>query len=522
MDKWVAAVVDRSEGPPPGRGFAGVAAANLVGHPKDGGLGVMSLKEHVKARAVKWALRLVTEDHNRPTPWVRIARALLRRAIGKITLKYDERLLMLAPPRRGRLSYLSRFPKLLKKMMQAVTELPPVIVLDENEWQPGPWCHVMPLWGCPILQSDTGEGGYEFSEEGCTFRECPWQTLGELLKARDQIQRWSQQEWQQNGREFATYRGYYALGQRWQALEAFDACISKLKPTWVLAADAAESALVLAGQPLPEQAAVVDKLCKSVGWKYGNRTYTPYNLTVKIATALQLEPVYPQAPLHPDWLRPQAAKLQAFATQVGGDFNQGKVVKVLGRLWKLPIDNSHKEIVWRLALDGLPTIQRLHKHTQVCGCGGAVGDAAGRQHVYFECAAVQQILDSIMQQLQDEWALPAQTPSLQRHHLWLAVRPTETLHQGIWDMVCISALKAMDGCRAGIFKRVTDGAEPGANLAASVAARACAQFWANIASFCGHNLAPKAWRNQVNPNHPFISFDLDTVKWNLNRRPGSY
>ena len=85
-------------------------------------------------------------------------------------------------------------------------------------------------------------------------------------------------------------------------------------------------------------------------------------------------------------------------------------------------------------------------------------------------------------------------------------------------MVCISALKAMDGSRGGLFKRLSDGAQPGSALAASVGARACAQFWANIASFCGHNLAPTAWRDQVSPTHPFISFNTVTEKWDLNRR----
>jgi hypothetical protein len=79
----------------------------------------------------------------------------------------------------------------------------------------------------------------------------------------------------------ATECGYYSLGQRWEALEHIDAFFTKLNPTWLQAAAGAESARVLAGQPLPEQAAVVDKLCNSVGWKLGNRSYTAYTLTVK-------------------------------------------------------------------------------------------------------------------------------------------------------------------------------------------------------------------------------------------------
>ncbi|KAL4514672.1 hypothetical protein Ndes2437B_g01046 [Nannochloris sp. 'desiccata'] len=177
LEKWIAAVVDRSQGPPPGRGFAGVAAVNLVGHPKEGAFGLMPLAEHVKARAARWPLRLVTEDLACPTPWVRVARALVQRALAGTQTKYDKRLFMLSPPRGEAAGYPHNYPKLVRKILQVVATLPVATVLDESEWQPGPWCHVMPLWGNPMLQSDTGKGGYEFSEAGCYFRECPWQTL---------------------------------------------------------------------------------------------------------------------------------------------------------------------------------------------------------------------------------------------------------------------------------------------------------------------------------------------------------
>ncbi|KAL4521580.1 hypothetical protein Ndes2526A_g01771 [Nannochloris sp. 'desiccata'] len=92
---------------------------------------------------------------------------------------------MLSPPRGEAAGYPHNYPKLVRKILQAVATLPVATVLDESEWQPGPWCHVMPLWGNPMLQSDTGKGGYEFSEAGCYFRECPWQTLGEVVEGED-------------------------------------------------------------------------------------------------------------------------------------------------------------------------------------------------------------------------------------------------------------------------------------------------------------------------------------------------
>ena len=509
----MAAVIDRSQphrpAGPAGRKFTGVAAANLVGHPKNGGFGLMSVVEHVQARAAKWPLRLASASLDSTTPWIRVARALLRSSIAKLQVKYDERLLLLAPNIDTTTGILDSIPLVVRKLLTAMLALPPATVLDEADWQLGPWCHVMPLWGNPMLQYQGR--GLEYSPYGDIFSNGPWQTFGDLLQARATIAAIQPDDWPSSG--LALYGDFFfILGETHsQALAKFQSFYSFMlleHPGWFSAARAAEAAR-RAGHPLPVQAEVVEKLCKSVGWRMDNRSYSVDTLTVKVATALITQ-------INPDWRLPQSAKLQAFVVETGLVLPEDVILKVLQRLWKLPVDNSHKEVVWRLAMDGLPTIQRLHRATQPCGCGGAVGAAAGRQHVYFECAAIKPILDSIVQQLQGDWAL-APGVSLQRHHLWLAMRPTEALHQGVWDLVCISALKAMDSCRAGLFKRVFTGAQPGTALAASVGARACAQFWANLGSFCGHNLAPRAWRDQVSQTHPFITFDSDTATWNLNR-----
>lgn len=509
LQPLIAAVVDREESPP-GHGFAGIAAANLVGHPKNGGIGLMPLEEHMKARVAKWAMKLVTDDVDHPSPWIRVARALMRIASRGINLPVDQRLLLLSPPREISDTYFSRFPPLVQRLLDAVRALPPAEVLNLQEaWQPGPWCHVMPLWANPMLQCE-GKGGLEFSETGCFLRQCQWQTLGELLKARDQIAQWTSTQWAQLGRHFATYDGFYSLGsQQHEAVQHIDAFLLELPPGWLVAAGSAEAASSVV--PLPNQQEVVTSLIKSVGWRHGTKTFTPDTLTVKAATELLTTPPNTQLP------RPQSAKIQAFVAIAGGEFTEDLVLKVLKRLWKLPVENYQKEVVWRLVLDGLPTIARLHSQS-TCPCGTAQGPDAGREHVYFECAAIQPILHSIMIQLQGEWELPPQQQPIQKHHVWLAVRPTAALHQGIWDVVCLSALSAMEGSRKGLFVRTQAGAQPGPAMANSVGARACAQFWANLATFCGYNLAPKAWREAVPNTHPFLYFDTSTEKWKLNRR----
>ena len=87
------------------------------------------------------------------------------------------------------------------------------------------------------------------------------------------------------------------------------------------------------------QAEVVERLCRSVGWRLDNHSYSIDTLTVKTATAL----IVKINPLHPDQSLPQSAKLQAFAGETGLVLTEDDILKVLHRLWRVPVDNAHRK-----------------------------------------------------------------------------------------------------------------------------------------------------------------------------------
>ena len=229
----------------------------------------------------------------------------------------------------------------------------------------------------------------------------------------------------------------------------------------------------------------------------------PAALTVKAGTLMQVS----SAP------SPQQDKLEAFvalANADSGDASADSVRSLLRRLWALPWDNHHKEVFWRLALNALPTPERLHKADEVCGCGAVHG--AGRAHLYHECAIVKPLWEAISAQFQGDWALPA---GLQRRHLWLAQRPISQLHQGVWDLVCLAAVCAMDHARRQWCARKERGSLPGASMVDRIGRHAVANFWLNLGDICGLNMLPRRWREAVPAGHPFLSYDSETERWHV-------
>ena len=191
------------------------------------------------------------------------------------------------------------------------------------------------------------------------------------------------------------------------------------------------------------------------------------------------------------------------------------VLAALRRVWALRWDNAHKEVLWLLALDGLPTAARLHQPSQQCGCAAAVGPDRG--HVYADCRAASHVRAAIAEQLQGSWSLGG--GHLQRPHLWLAQPPVAALHQGIWDVVCLAALNAMDAARALMWeRRQRNQGQPGEALADAAGRYAVARFWALLADFCGLGMAPRRWREQVPSGHPFIHWLPAENRWRVNRR----
>ncbi|PRW05685.1 Transposon TX1 uncharacterized 149 kDa [Chlorella sorokiniana] len=144
--------------------------------------------------------------------------------------------------------------------------------------------------------------------------------------------------------------------------------------------------------------------------------------------------------LPPGWVSAaQSAADQLAAVEAAGAAHDGsgqEVAALLQRLWRLRCDNGLKEPFWLLAHNGLPTAARLQSS---CKCGAAApGD---RLHHYWACPVAAAVLSSIA---------AAAGGSIPRHAIWLCRAPAG-IYAGVWDLVCLAAVAAMDHGRRTLY-----------------------------------------------------------------------
>ncbi|KAJ9504683.1 hypothetical protein QJQ45_013395, partial [Haematococcus lacustris] len=208
-------------------------------------------------------------------------------------------------------------------------------------------------------------------------------------------------------------------------------------------------------------------------------------------------------------------------------------------LWKLPWLNSSKEVMWRLAVNGVPCAGGLNIG-MACPCGWeptrdpslqgqARADAQGsamRRHTFWDCPLACAVVRELRR------ALP---PAVHLHtaHVWLAMSPCTThVHQGVWDVVCLAALGAMwrgrrvwwarqlaarDHAEAHALRQASldelwhlADALPDATPALSLRDRVCryvvGDFWSQVQDFVALHTIPHNWPagNSIPHNHPFI------------------
>jgi len=199
-------------------------------------------------------------------------------------------------------------------------------------------------------------------------------------------------------------------------------------------------------------------------------------LTVKQATTLQLGRLHLlRGQYHHDFVdciapqvRGQRELVQAYCKSVTAAQRQ---------LWKLKWDNKFKEVYWRLVLNGLPTAERMHLQDCRCVCGPAVGgQPPGRLHHHWECPVARAVVHVLQQQLVGSYA-----HALQPHHV-LCMKspccvaapgdpsPTHTLHKGVWRVVCLAAIMALNAMDEGRRAANKIGVEEGQQQQAVAAA----------------------------------------------------
>jgi hypothetical protein len=185
----------------------------------------------------------------------------------------------------------------------------------------------------------------------------------------------------------------------------------------------------------------------------------------------------------------------AIGLNLQGDALLPELHKLFRTLWKLPWDNSRKEVFWRLTLDGLPCAARMHMLGASCTCGAVAPD---RQHHFWGCPVAQEVLQVVQEQL------PPQV-HVQRINIWLCRPPGPHLHAGVWQVVCLAVIISMHKGRKILHKlsveQPTHPAQQRVQIACNVAT---ATFWDMLVDFVGVGLFDPAWLLEVNEAHPFL------------------
>jgi hypothetical protein len=461
---------------------------------------VLPLQQHITARHAMWALRLVQGDP--AAPWVRVARHILTPQLSHCP-SWQQASIMVCQPGIGLGPLGQRLPAPLQRMATALAALPP---LRDVSAQPLPaqagWCAQVPLWGNAWL---TSAPGGPLGSRGLEAQFADLAALGTLATVGDAVGAARDVAGCVSAAQYREWLWLFWFGQsplfsdRQHALERLSALFLALPSALRNPVEAA----LAANQPLapaPSCAAVWLAMRGRMGWpQLQGKPVTLAKASVRALTQLQLASQAARvAQRHATYLALAAQGLPQQEAPV-----QAELLALLRRAWRLPWDNDRKELLWRLTLNGVPNAQRMHLLGEPCTCGVA---GPGRRHHYWECPVAQAVVAAIQQRLPQ----PAQ---LQCVHVWLARPPHRTLHKGVWLVVCMAALLAMDHGRKRLCAwalpprpdRPPPRVPPHGQEVAVASKAAVAFFWAMLADFAGMRTCPPEWLPAISTTHPFLA-----------------
>jgi hypothetical protein len=481
-------LVDRGQAPgSTKRKFPGVSGLLLKGHPKLGGCGVLPFTEHMLARHALWGVKLMTAAGDNCPHWVHLARHILTPSGVLSGPSWQQASIYMCNPESGKGPAGCPVPVPLRRIAVGLHALPALQDVSADVLLLGPWCANAPLWCNPWLtvtpHSCLEDRFTLFAELGTI------NTVGQALQAQREIsvfvphQQYVDQQW-----AFWFRRSPLFLDQ--QAAQAQVAELVQAIPLeWRLAVQHSSPQQLIEA---PSTQEVWEMLWERMGWQRPRgRPLLLKNATVRALTQLQ-------AALHQVAARD---KHKAFLQEATiGLTLQVEVLlpelhKLLNSLWKLPWDNSRKEVFWRLTLDGLPSAARMHMLGVMCDCGVVAPD---RQH-HFWCCPVAQAVTHVLEQ-----QLPPQC-HMQRVNVWLCRPPHPTLHPGVWQVVCLAAVISMNKGRQLLYKLSTSQPALSAQQRIVLACKvAVATFWDMLEDFVGVGMCNPLWLAEVSLAHPFL------------------
>jgi hypothetical protein len=497
----------------------------------------------------------------------------------------------------------AKVPNTLRRLMKGLQALgrPRVLYIpnaeeytnsnDASVILPGPWCADAPLWGNPLAlahdrRHTKGPCGLQVlprtryinpNRSGGGLVRSTLHTVGDLVRALRVVPPLAARD---------PYRGPWADGDS----EVDD--LQQLKAAVPLGWwHAAESAVPQASGPLEaylqsdglsgrpfqrsltqHELKVESDLVKCMGWKTTGRGQPVRldSLTVKSGTELQLWPLYMlRAKYQEDFVHEFAPMVDRGDPEVIGHHVRA-IVAAQRQLWRVHWDNEFKEVYWRLVLNGLATSERLHQQQCRCVCGLLPGGLPpGRRHHFWDCSVAKCVVQAMQQQLVG-WC----RGRLCAYNVLCMEPPrrvdaAHTLHKGVWRVVCLAAVNAMDvgrraACQINVREKeqqgevaaaqraaavprgqrlITDMFQPAqltpsqqqhqqqvrqrqqlqeqqqqqqqqqaaATQLAEVQQQAVAHFWELLGDFVALSAAPQSWLPQISPSHPFLHVTGDQV-----------
>lgn len=480
LSKAVAKLVDRGVAPSYSgpRLFAGVRRELLQGRPAHGGFGALPWREHILARHAWWGAKFVSAPADTQEPWVLLGRAICRSLDmrwGPMRCMDDARAPANTPAAIRRM--LGGLHALGRPTIVRAPSVEGAVAVQQAGGQvavaPGPWCADAPLWFNLFATAPNappqGPQGLQVLPPG---RLSPRVSGGGLvrpylLSVGDAVRALRVVQVRADSRD--PYTGPWAdAGSEDVDLQQV---LAALPAGWHQAAAAAVpvGAGVVPGsleawlesdglgrqfvrQPTDRELRIECGLVSALGWRLGDTCVPVASLTVKKATALQLGPLVElRAQYRNDFVDAVALPVvRGNPAEVA--VCRGAVVAAQKSLWRLRWDNHFKEVFWRLVFNGLATAERMHMQGVGCVCGPVVGGQPGRRHHFWECPVAQAVV-GIMQQQLVGWMSGA----LQPHHV-LCMRcpepvpsaggaPGPAVHKGVWRVVCLAAINAMDSGR---------------------------------------------------------------------------
>lgn len=382
-------------------------------------------------------------------------------------------------------------PAPLQRMFDAFRMLPLVQVMRESGVPEGPWRAGIPLFGNPLIThvNDVGEC---ISIGGRTLLAL-WQHA-RMLSVGHALLYHSAVLSPPNGQHRSTLlhallsRAASAAGGAGAIAEALADTVARV-PACLLPPINWEAQ---GHTSTPHEAA--SRLLGVLGWPSpsGGRPIFIANLTVKMATALQLGPV------HLERQRRHDAFLLLATGHPAQPEDRAELRRLLKTLWHIKWSNFVKEVFWRLVLNGLATSERLHQATDVCPCGAAVPGCA---HHMWECPVMQHLMAVVAD------AIPTH-PVLSRSNVWLMRAPQGVL-PAVWRIVCLAALQAAWWSRTtlmapGHWQPTFMGtAQQQMQLARD---RIVSNFLELLQNFADSGHCPPSWRQQLPRGSPFLHF----------------